>query len=223
MSMDELENVGIGRRLAKAIGTTSINDAADVAGCSPNSFRRWLKGEVSADARGLAKIAHHFHVSLMELITGMTDESGDELTVLRNVGYVPVPVTDISASAGPGMTAIDAEADFHIGFNIEWLRRMVSQPDAARILTIKGDSMEPDLRSGDEVMIDLNDNVDRARDGIYVFRLNDQLLVKRLRMLGSQAVELISANPAYPPIGIEIGGDDFKIVGRVVWSSRVMS
>ena len=224
MFTSDIENIGIGRRLAKVMGQASIPEVAELAGTSPNSLRRWLRGEVAADARALAKICLKFNCSLMWLVTGVGEaEGGDEVSVLGGAGYAPVPVIDISASAGPGRTALDSEPSSYMGFKLTWLRAIVSDTEKTAILKIKGDSMEPDFKSGDDIMVDLADGPERVRDGVYVLRLNDQLLVKRLRMLGAEEAQLVSANPAYDPVTVNLATDDFRVVGRVVWSGRVLA
>jgi phage repressor protein C with HTH and peptisase S24 domain len=223
MFTSDIENIGIGRRLAKLMGQASIPEVAEIAGTSPNSLRRWIRGEVAADARALAKICLKFNCSLMWLVTGVGDEEGrDQVSILGGAGYAPVPVIDIAASAGPGRTALDSEPASYMGFQLNWLRGLVSDTDRAMILKLKGDSMEPDFKSGDDIMVDLADAGERVRDGVYVMRLNDQLLVKRLRMLGAEEAQLVSANPAYDPITVNLATDDFRVVGRVVWSGRVL-
>jgi phage repressor protein C with HTH and peptisase S24 domain len=222
MSIERIENEQIGRRISQAIGGMPIADAADVAGCSANTLRRWLKGDGAADARSLARLAQRFDCSLMWLLTGLSEESGDELTAMHNLGYAPVPVRDITASAGAGLTALDSEPLLHIGFNRDWLKGIIGNADDASILRIKGDSMEPELKSGDYIMCNPSDAGSRIRDGIYILRLNDQLLVKRVRMTGKGVAELLSTNPAYAPIQVMLADDDFTPVGRVVWSSRVL-
>jgi phage repressor protein C with HTH and peptisase S24 domain len=222
MSIDDLENQGIGSRLAKAVVGMTVAEAAHIAGCSQNTFRRWLKGEVAADARGLARIAFKTGKSLMWLVTGISDESGDELTRMEEIGYVPLGVLDIEASAGPGKTALESDPLYYVGFDREWLRGVIQDPAKVNILRIRGDSMEPELKTGDHIMVDRNDEINRARDGIYVFRLNNQLVVKRLRMGGKRTAELISSNEAYDPVIVDLFTDDFKIVGRVVWVGRVI-
>ena len=75
--------------------------------------------------------------------------------------------------------------------------------------------MEPLLRDGDEILVDTAPRP--LRDGIYVARLDEALLVKRIALGRGGTVSLISANPAYPPI--EAPRDELDVIGRVVWKS----
>lgn len=85
--------------------------------------------------------------------------------------------------------------------------------------------MVPTLSHGDDIMVDSGDGVGRLRDGIYVLRRDDALLVKRLvRGLGSarDRVTIISDNAVYPAEA-DVPIAALTIVGRVVWAGRRIS
>ena len=42
--------------------------------------------------------------------------------------------------------------------------------------------MAPTLNAGDDILVDLGDCGDRLRDGIYVLRIDDALVVKRMAL-----------------------------------------
>jgi len=94
-----------------------------------------------------------------------------------------------------------------------WLRAQGLDPARLSTIAVAGDSMEPTLRDGDEILIDAASGT--MRDGVYVVRLEDTLLVKRLELRPGGAAALLSDNPAYRPI--ECSAADLAIVGRVVW------
>lgn len=127
--------------------------------------------------------------------------------------WVSVPRLPVRASAGQGALSSDELAVGHFQFEPRWLRRRGFDPAMLSMIEVEGDSMEPTLRDGDEIL------VDRAprgrRDGIHVVRLDgDALLVKRLAHDGER-VRLISDNDVYPDIERNIA--EVEIVGRVVW------
>ena len=129
--------------------------------------------------------------------------------------WAEIPRRAIEVSAGPGALAA-AEAPFDaMRFSRRWLREQGFEPARLSALRVMGDSMEPLLRDGDEVLVDERDRP--FRDGIYVVRLDDRLLVKRVAAQGGGRFSLLSQNLAYPPIAVEDG--ELEIVGRVVWKS----
>ncbi|WP_298467698.1 LexA family transcriptional regulator [uncultured Erythrobacter sp.] len=131
----------------------------------------------------------------------------------REGDWVEVPRLDIGASAGPGALP-DSEAAFDaFRFSRRWLVEQGFEGAQLSAITVEGDSMEPLLNNGDEIL------VDRAprpfRDGVHVVRMGDTLVVKRVASAGGGRFSLLSQNLAYPPVNVE--AEDIEIVGRVIW------
>jgi phage repressor protein C with HTH and peptisase S24 domain len=169
-------------------------------------------------------LADYFEVD--EVVLGAPVESvrrGPRHPDSRGHALVDVPRLDIGASAGPGALVEDDRADSRFGFDARWLRKLSATPDQLAIIRVAGDSMQPTLSDGDDIMVDSGDGAARLRDGVYVLRRDDSLLVKRIAR-GSVAgqVTIISDNPAYPDEpGVPVRR--LAIVGRVVWAGRRLS
>ena len=127
--------------------------------------------------------------------------------------WIDVSRLPLGASAGPGALAHDAEPFDSFRFSRRWLREQGLDGAALSAITVEGDSMEPLLRDGDEILVDTAPRP--LRDGIHVVRLDDTLLVKRVAAKGGGRLALLSQNLAYPPL--EVAAEDIEIVGRVVW------
>lgn len=159
-------------------------------------------------------LARFFGVS--ESVLGGPTRSGAPVVQL-----VQVPVIDVEASAGHGALAEREAQTGQFGFGEGWLRQLkVSQASSLSIIGVVGDSMEPTLHDGDEVMVDLGDAQSRLRDGIYVLRMDGALNVKRIAIepKGRQ-ITVSSDNPAYPSWhGLD--RRNISVVGRVRWISR---
>jgi phage repressor protein C with HTH and peptisase S24 domain len=127
--------------------------------------------------------------------------------------WVEVPRLDLGASAGPGRVAGGEAAFDTFRFSRRWLEEQGLARAELSAIRVEGDSMEPLLNDGDEIL------VDRAprpfRDGIHVVRLGDTLMVKRVAKAGPGRVALLSQNFAYPPV--EVAAEEVEIIGRVVW------
>jgi phage repressor protein C with HTH and peptisase S24 domain len=80
--------------------------------------------------------------------------------------------------------------------------------------------MAPTLNDGDDILVDRAGCSEALRDGIYVLRVEDSLLVKRLAIhpLG-RSVTVQSDNPAYPDWP-DCSLDDVHCIGRVIWAGR---
>jgi phage repressor protein C with HTH and peptisase S24 domain len=80
--------------------------------------------------------------------------------------------------------------------------------------------MASTLNAGDDILVDAGDGIERLRDGIYVIRAEDVLVVKRVALhpLG-RTVTLQSDNPAYPDWP-DCDVDSIQFIGRVIWAGR---
>jgi phage repressor protein C with HTH and peptisase S24 domain len=133
---------------------------------------------------------------------------------------IMVPRLAVGASAGPGALGTDDAPLGQIGFETRWLRQLTANPKALSIIQVSGDSMNPTLTDGDDILVDRADAAERIRDGIYVLRVDDTLIVKRLAINPAQrSFTVRSDNPAYPAWN-DVSPDGIDIVGRVIWTGR---
>lgn len=129
--------------------------------------------------------------------------------------WLDIPRLDVAAAAGAGATAGPEAQIGAFRFSARWLRQQGLEPAMLSAILVAGDSMEPLLRDGDEILVDRTPRP--PRDGIHVVRIGDALLVKRVQTGIPGRIVLESQNPAYRPI--ELAPDEVEIVGRVVWKS----
>jgi hypothetical protein len=134
---------------------------------------------------------------------------------------VPVRRSAVRASAGPGAGAEDQVARPYFAFDPAWLRAITgASSEQLTMIRVEGDSMAPTLNAGDDILVDLGDSSERLRDGIYVLRIDDAVVVKRLALNPTgRRVTVQSDNPAYPDWP-DCSLDDIKVIGRVIWSGR---
>ena len=160
-------------------------------------------------------LARYFKVP-ESLLGGLPDDSEAEFGEL-----VPVLRTAVRASAGPGALADNESARPYFAFDPTWLRSLTGSPAAKlSVIRVEGDSMAPTLSAGDDILVDLADAADRLRDGIYVLRVDDTLLVKRLAIHPvGRRVTVQSDNPAYGDLP-DCGLDEIDCIGRVIWAGR---
>ena len=160
------------------------------------------------------KLARYFSISESLLGGPPDDEMGPN-------GLVSVKRHPVSVSAGPGALVNEELGKPYFAFDERWLKSLTATaPGNLSIVRVEGDSMSPTLNAGDEILVDLGDCADRLRDGIYVLRIDDALVVKRLALnpLGRR-VTVQSDNPAYPDWP-DCGLDEINCIGRVIWAGR---
>lgn len=160
------------------------------------------------------KLARYFSVS--ETLLGGPPESDKAPAGLVSVKRHPVRV-----SAGPGALVTEESGKPCFAFDERWLKTLTAtQPAKLSIVRVEGDSMAPTLNSGDDILVDLGDAAERLRDGIYVLRIDDAVVVKRLALNpAGRRVTVQSDNPAYPDWP-DCSLDDVKPIGRVIWAGR---
>lgn len=129
--------------------------------------------------------------------------------------WIEVPRLDVDASAGPGAAGAEEKVFDAFRFSRRWLAEQGLEGSSLSAIRVVGDSMEPLLREGDEVLVDCREQP--FRDGVHVVRLDELLLVKRVASKGGGRFSLLSQNLAYPPI--DVSAEEFNIIGRVVWKS----
>ena len=138
-------------------------------------------------------------------------------------GLIEIPVLNVDASAGFGAIAESETAHTRFGFDERWLARLTRAKSASlSIIHVLGDSMEPSLSDGDEVLVDASDQGSRLRDGIYVLRADDALVVKRVTLKpGGRKITISSDNSAYPSWD-DVDRSEIQVVGRVIWFGRAV-
>lgn len=155
-----------------------------------------------------ALLAQFFGVPEMELGAAQEKSSDGD-------AWVDIPRFPLEASAGAGATVHGEDAIGSFRFSPRWLRAQGLQPKLLSAIAVRGDSMEPTLRDGDEILVEASPGT--WREGIHVVRFDGALLVKRLEIRRRGHVALLSDNGAYRPI--ECSARDVEVIGRVVWKS----
>ena len=159
-------------------------------------------------------LARYFNIA--ESMLGGRDES-----LAAPTGMVAVRRSAVRVSAGPGVIPSSEESDPYFAFDRRWLKALTAaNAEHLSIVRVEGDSMAPTLGDGDDVLLDLREAGEPLRDGIYVLRVDERLLVKRLAVhpMGRH-VTVQSDNPAYPDWP-DCAIEDVVCIGRVIWAGR---
>nr|WP_172624050.1 helix-turn-helix transcriptional regulator [Rhodanobacter glycinis] len=134
-------------------------------------------------------------------------------------GYVRFQLMDAIGGAGPGMINPDYPEVLREVELAEWQVReelgRIPSPARIKLLTVRGESMSPRIRSGDVVFVDIEDQ--RPYDGgIFVIVLHGHALVKRLEVR-TDGLHIVSlAEPNRPDILPPNKMESLHIAGRVL-------
>ncbi len=135
------------------------------------------------------------------------------------LGLKLVPRLAVGASAGAGSLNDSDMLAGKVGFDEKWLRRLGVVPSQVALIRVEGDSMQPTLNDGDDIMVDQKMGHDSVKAGIYVLRMDDVLMVKRVKPLHKGHISVISDNleyPSWPDLRLR----DIVIIGKVIWVGR---
>lgn len=163
-------------------------------------------------------LARYF--AIPETLLGGPPDDG----VVPKRAMITVQRRAVRASAGAGAVVDDQSMAPFFAFDPAWLRALTTAPsERLSMIRVEGDSMAPTLNAGDDILVDHDDPCDGLRDGIYVLRVDDALLVKRLAIhpFGGR-VTVQSDNPSYPDWP-DRGLSELDCIGRVIWAGRRIS
>lgn len=231
LESDSAYLIGLADRIRQVRGKTSQEDFARAYGVHVNTLRRYESGKRSPEPgflREIAKRNQDIDPAWLLMGVGAPGLRGTEPAPYSvgkpQPGYALIPLYEVAASAGGGRVVNGEEVVDVLAFKEDWIRRELrTSPDDLRLIYVEGDSMEPDLRAGDIILIDHTDTTAR-REGIYVIRMDGALLVKQLQRLPGATVKVISRNASYEPFTVTVSEiedpNGFAVVGRVVWACR---
>ncbi|MCG9059443.1 helix-turn-helix transcriptional regulator [Laribacter hongkongensis] len=239
----ENERFELGARLkeVRKARNVSRNEAAAAVGVSVSTMQAWEAGEREPDATKLSSFVRHYGVRADWLLFGdggmfkpaaptqaESPRSEVDCPCLDTLGnpvnlqdFVFIPRYNLKASAGHGLDANGEKPIFSMAFRRYWIDNFLRiDPHDLSVLSVKGDSMEGVLNDRDVILVNHADNT--PKDGLYVLRIDGDLVVKRVQRLPAGKLAIISANEAYITFDIDPNdlSQDFAIIGRVVWFGR---
>lgn len=163
------------------------------SGLSRRTIGAYLAGETDPKRVDFIKLARAGGVSVGWLADNEQQPQSSNTLEQPRAGYVYLPLKEVEAAAGGG-SFIDSERVVDVlAFKEEWIRQELhARPGDLDLIYVKGDSMEPDLRAGDIILLDHTDTR-ASREGVYVIKMDGALLVKQLQRLPGGVVKVITA------------------------------
>jgi len=132
--------------------------------------------------------------------------------------FEKVPKVSARLCAGNGSFEVGGDVQGYYSFSKAWLTKK-GTPEKMVLLDIFGNSMEPEMRDGDTVLIDQSQKNILA-GAIFALGIEDTIMVKRVEKHPNKLV-LRSDNKDYLPIYLD--GDDadqVRILGKIIWVCR---
>lgn len=185
---------------------------AEKTGLAQNYISQMNTGSRPGSLETIQVIADALGVSLPEFFACKDDE-------LPEVEFVPL--VKAVPRAGTGGLEVDDEHVRLYSFHSSFLRRKQGTPETMRLFKIDGDSMEKTLFPGDLIMVNTR-QVHISTGGIYLIRLEGELMVKRLENRPGGILLIRSDNDRYDDLSVDKNNEslDLEVFGRMVWSCR---
>ena len=192
-----LENI----RVLCVRNNTSIPKVEAALGYSNGSVSCWKNAKRPAPAERVAAIADYFHVPIEELYRN-TNGAVNRMQMPKVAeDTVPFPVIGGVAAGYDRIAYEDWTGD-----TIEVPRSYLHgrQPQEYFVLKVVGDSMYPDYRDGDHVLVLRQTTMDRSGQIGVVGYGDDKGTLKRVEyVMGENWMTLRPINPQFPPVTIK--------------------
>ncbi|MDR2604947.1 MAG: helix-turn-helix domain-containing protein [Desulfovibrio sp.] len=184
---------------------------AEKAGLAQNYISQIRAGTRAGSLDALQKLATALDLSLPEFFA-CRDETRPDLVFVERLKARP--------RAGSGGLETDPDPVGLYSFHSSFIARKHGDEESMKLFEVAGDSMVPTLMDGDLIMVNLREK--NVRSGcIYLVRMEDELMVKRLENRPGGVLLIRSDNRAYEDIPVNRGsGADVEVLGRMVWSCR---
>ncbi|VFQ45967.1 LexA family transcriptional regulator [Desulfoluna butyratoxydans] len=150
------------------------------------------------------------------------DENGElkvpvlEAPEVDHYDYIPMVEAQLSAGGGSFM-ASERIRDYY-AFRKAFIANVATSVKKLILMRVSGESMEPEIRNGATVMIDLGRRHIK-NNCIYALGLEDTIIIKELERIPGGRVRVISKNPQYP--AYEADAKALRIIGQVIWGDRM--
>ncbi len=202
------------RRISDTTGIFSQTQLASILKVNRSAITQAKKND-SIPPKWILQLSKEFGLNPEWIETGIGEK------FLRNdddATFEKIPKVKARLSAGGGSFDVGDDIEGFYSFKKAWLRKR-GVPNKMVLVDIFGNSMEPELKDGDTVLVDHSQKAILA-GSVYAIGIDDTVMVKRVEKYPNKLV-LLSTNEAYSPIflqGHEI--NTARIIGKVIWACR---
>jgi phage repressor protein C with HTH and peptisase S24 domain len=136
--------------------------------------------------------------------------------------FVAVRRADVKFSNGTGHVVYAEDDHPPLVFRSDFLRRMGIAVGNAVVVEADGDSNEPKIPNGAVVLINRGDR-ERLNGDLFAFRVDGELLIKRLERIEGVGILATAENPNFKPKQkVYLNPPDFEVIGKAVWTGALL-
>lgn len=227
----QVERVGsFADRLKLLVGEQSARSFAADLNISSSGFYQYLTGKSDPTRAVLSLIAGKTGANLEWLVDGtgpmfMDDLPPQSFTITnlegRQVEFQPsldlrhIPVLTVEAACGKGAFILPEDVRAVFSATDAWFHRELgANPENLVLIQARGDSMANTIMPEEMVFVDRSCAVEPC-DGIWVFRSEEALFIKRLQFMPGRKIKIRSDNPAYEAYELQ-PDSTFSLLGQVI-------
>ncbi|MBK1780587.1 helix-turn-helix transcriptional regulator [Advenella sp. WQ 585] len=211
------------KRLRENSGLSMEALAALLSLKSWQTIQQWENGKTAPKRSRVDDVARVLNTTSEYILFGdaqaQTGNEVKETPAANESEFTNIRRFDLRASAGEGRLVFDYDALEPFKIRSDFLKKNGASEKNTFFMTAKGDSMEPIIPDGADVLVVENGH-EIINGKVYVFFLNKNIYIKSLSKTEGGIVAL-SYNHAYDPMFIG-PKDSFKIIGRVIMCSFVL-
>lgn len=136
--------------------------------------------------------------------------------------FVAVRRADVRFSNGTGHVVYAEDDHPPLVFRADFLRRMGVAVGNAVVVEAEGISNEPKIPDGAVVLVNRGDK-ERLNGDLFAFRVDGELLIKRLERIDGGGILATADNPNFKPKQkVYINPPDFEVIGKAVWTGALL-
>lgn len=211
--------------LATRIGTSSNQICMIEGGQSGSSLRTMVAAastlNVSLDfLAGLVKVpdsARELLYKLQQKDAQILDMRSTYREVEPRDDIAHIELMDVHTSAGAVEHGEGVKT--MIEFSGRWLQDRGLEPNQCRVISVVGESMEPTLADGSQILVDLSRRA-RRHDRICVVEIDNELVVKRIVRTAEGGYLLVSDNPDKTAFPTTPWPEGARLIGEVKWHGQ---
>ena len=191
--VDEIKTI-FSKNLNALMNRTGMNvsDVSDKTGIPYSTVNDWKNGKKMPRGGSLQKLADFFHVNLSDLTSELNmNATPSNIIPITDNNMVRIPIIGTIACGDP----ILADENI-IGYRYH-LRETLPSGDTF-YLKAAGDSMEPTIRNGADVLIRLQEEVEDGEIAAVLVNGDTEATLKRVKKQGD-IIMLVAENSAYAP------------------------
>lgn len=211
-------------RFKQATGAKSIADLAQALGVAQQSIYN-VQASGKIPGAWFRKVADLNNISIDWLTYGTGSMHRGENPLKTSlaqgdVDIVMIPKVAARLAAGSGSLETAGKNIGMYSFRSDWIHKKGNVSQMV-LMDVTGDSMQPEIKHGDMVLIDQG-KIDVVAYGYYAVGVEDAIYIKQLRTKPGQLI-LHSLNKEYEDIVVDINveqNNPVRIIGRVIWWCR---